>query len=386
MASKRDYYEVLGVARTATAEEIKKAYRKLALQHHPDKHKGDKKAEEKFKEIGEAYEALSDPQKRDAYDRFGHRAFAPGGGMAGGGFHDPFDLFREAFGSSGLGGTIFGDIFEDAFGGGGRGRGRGGRSNQGADLRYDLEIDFLEAVRGCEKEITIRRPAPCSHCDGTGAASGSKAVPCATCRGQGQVAVNRGFFSIAQPCPKCGGAGQTIEHPCKHCRGEGRTEQNARIKLKIPAGVDTGSRLRSPGQGESGTRGGTSGDLYVVLSVRSHPVFERQEDDLYCEVPVSFAQLALGADIRVPGLDGELHVKIPAGTSSDKVFRLRGQGVPLLSGRGRGDLHVRIRVEIPKNLNSAQKQALENFFRLCDESTHPEHSSFLEKARKLFQG
>ncbi|NBR46821.1 MAG: molecular chaperone DnaJ, partial [Verrucomicrobia bacterium] len=255
-----------------------------------------------------------------------------------------------------------------------------------ADLRYDLEIDFLEAVRGCEKEITIRRPAPCSHCDGTGAASGSKAAPCATCRGQGQVAINRGFFSIAQPCPKCGGTGQTIEHPCKHCHGEGRAEQNTRIKLKIPAGVDTGSRLRSPGQGESGTRGGTSGDLYVVLSVRSHPVFERQEDDLYCEVPVSFAQLALGADIRVPGLDGELHVKIPAGTSSDKVFRLRGQGVPLLSGRGRGDLHVRIRVEIPKNLNSAQKQALENFFRLCDESTHPEHSSFLEKARKLFQG
>jgi len=366
VAAKKDYYEVLGVARSATQEEIKKAYRKLALQHHPDKHKGDKKAEEKFKEIGEAYEVLSDPQKRDAYDRFGH----------------------QAFGSGGLGGTIFGDIFEDAFGGGGGGRGRrrGSRSTQGADLRYDLEIDFLEAVQGCEKEITIRRPSPCSHCDGTGAASGSKVVTCSTCRGQGQVAVNRGFFSIAQPCPKCGGNGQTIEHPCKHCHGEGRAEENARIKLKIPPGVDTGARLRSSGQGEAGTRGGAAGDLYVVLSVRSHPVFERQDDDLFCEVPVSFAQLTLGADITVPSLDGELNLKIPGGTASDKVFRLRSQGVPSLSGRGRGDLHVRVRVEIPKHLNAAQKQALENFSRLCDESTHPEGRSFLEKARKLFKG
>ena len=388
MAAKKDYYEVLGVARSVTQEEIKKAYRKLALQHHPDKHKGDKKAEEKFKEIGEAYEVLSDPQKREAYDRFGHQAFAPGGGMPGGGFHDPFELFRDVFGSGGLGGTIFGDIFEDAFGGGGGGRGRrrGSRSTQGADLRYDLEIDFLEAVQGCEKEITIRRPSPCSHCDGSGAASGSKVVTCSTCRGQGQVAVNRGFFSIAQPCPKCGGTGQSIEHPCKHCHGEGRAEQNARIKLKIPAGVDTGARLRSSGQGEAGTRGGAAGDLYVVLSVRSHPVFERQEDDLFCEVPVSFAQLALGAEISVPSLDGELSLKIPAGTASDKVFRLRDQGVPSLSGRGQGDLHVRVRVEIPKHLNAAQKQALENFSRLCDDSTHPEGRSFLEKARKLFKG
>ena len=349
MSAKKDYYEVLGVPRGASAEEIKKAYRKLAIQHHPDKHKGDKKAEEKFKEIGEAYEVLSDSQKRDAYDRFGHRAFAPGGGM----------------------------------GGGGR---RGGRSNQGSDLRYDLEIDFLEAVLGCEKEITLRRPVPCSSCEGSGAASGSKVVTCSTCRGQGQVAVNRGFFSIAQTCPKCGGSGQSIQHPCKKCHGEGRVEENARIKLKIPAGVDTGSRLRSAGQGEAGPRGGKAGDLYVVLSVASHPVFQREDDDLFCEVPVSFSQLALGAEISVPSLDGELKLKVPAGTASDKVFRLRDQGVPSLSGRGRGDLHIRVRIEVPKHLNPTQKEALEQFARLCDESTHPEGHSFLEKARKLFKG
>jgi len=385
VSAKKDYYEVLGVVRSASAEDIKKAYRKLAVQHHPDKHKGDKKAEEKFKEIGEAYEVLSDQQKRDAYDRFGHRAFAPGAGMGGGGFHDPFEVFREVFSSGGVGGGIFGDIFEGAFGGGSSGRG-GSRSNQGSDLRYDLEIDFLEAVLGCEKEITLRRPVPCSSCEGSGAASGSKAVTCTTCRGQGQVAVNRGFFSIAQTCPKCGGSGQSIQHPCKKCHGEGRVEENARIKLKIPAGVDTGSRLRSSGQGEAGPRGGKAGDLYVVLSVTSHPVFQREEDDLFCEVPVSFSQLALGAEISVPSLDGELKLKIPAGTASDKVFRLRDQGVTSLSGRGRGDLHIRVRIEVPKHLNHAQKDALEQFAKLCDESTHPEGHSFLEKARKLFKG
>lgn len=385
MSTKRDYYEVLVVSRTSTAEEIKKAYRKLAVQHHPDKHKGDKKAEEKFKEIGEAYEVLSDQQKRDAYDRYGHRAFAPGSGMGGaGGFHDPFEVFREVFSSGGGGAGIFGDILEGAFGGGG-GR-RGARSNQGSDLRYDLEIDFMEAVRGCEKEITIRRPVSCSPCQGTGAAPGSKATTCSTCRGQGQVAVSRGFFSIAQTCPKCGGSGQAIQNPCKSCRGEGRVEENARIKLKIPAGVDTGSRLRSVGQGEAGSRGGSAGDLYVVLSVQSHPVFDREENDLACNIPISFSQLALGAEISIPSLDGEMKLKIPAGTSSDKVFRIRGQGVPSVSGRTRGDLHIRIQVEIPKHLNTAQKEALEKFAKLCDEHTHPEGHSFLEKAKKLFKG
>jgi len=385
VSAKKDYYEVLGVPRSSTAEEIKKAYRKLALQHHPDKHKGDKKAEEKFKEIGEAYEVLSDQQKRDAYDRYGHRAFAPGAGMGGaGGFHDPFEVFREVFNSGGAGGGIFGDIFEGAFGGSAGGR-RGNRSNQGSDLRYDLEIEFMEAVRGCEKEVTIRRPVSCNPCQGSGAAPGSKAVTCTTCRGQGQVAVSRGFFSIAQTCPKCGGTGQTIQNPCKSCRGEGRVEENARIKLKIPAGVDTGSRLRSVGQGEAGSRGGSSGDLYVVLTVRSHPVFEREENDLFCNVPVAFSQLALGAEINIPSLDGEMTLKIPAGTSSHKVFRIRGQGVPSVSGRARGDLHIRTQVEIPKHLNSAQKEALEHFAKLCDEHTHPERHSFFEKAKKIFK-
>jgi len=385
VSAKKDYYEVLGVPRSSTAEEIKKAYRKLALQHHPDKHKGDKKAEEKFKEIGEAYEVLSDQQKRDAYDRYGHRAFAPGAGMgAAGGFHDPFEVFREVFNSGGAGGGIFGDIFEGAFGGSSGGR-RGSRSNQGSDLRYDLEIEFMEAVRGCEKEVTIRRPVSCTPCQGSGAAPGSKAVTCTTCRGQGQVAVSRGFFSIAQTCPKCGGTGQSIQNPCKSCHGEGRVEENARIKLKIPAGVDTGSRLRSVGQGEAGSRGGSSGDLYVVLTVRSHPVFEREEHDLFCDVPVAFSQLALGAEISIPSLDGEMTLKIPAGTSSNKVFRIRGQGVPSVSGRGRGDLHIRTQVEVPKHLNSAQKEALEHFAKLCDEHTHPERHSFFEKAKKIFK-
>ena len=385
MSAKKDYYEVLGVPRSSTAEEIKKAYRKLALQHHPDKHKGDKKAEEKFKEIGEAYEVLSDQQKRDAYDRYGHRAFAPGAGMGGaGGFHDPFEVFREVFNSGGAGAGIFGDIFEGAFGGSGGGR-RGSRSNQGSDLRYDLEIEFMEAVRGCEKEVTIRRPVSCAPCQGSGAAPGSKAVTCPTCRGQGQVAVSRGFFSIAQTCPKCGGTGQSIQNPCKSCHGEGRVEENARIKLKIPAGVDTGSRLRSVGQGEAGSRGGSSGDLYVVLTVKSHPVFEREEHDLFCDVPVAFSQLALGAEISIPSLDGEMTLKIPAGTSSNKVFRIRGQGVPSVSGRGRGDLHIRTQVEVPKHLNSAQKEALEHFAKLCDEHTHPERHSFFEKAKKIFK-
>ena len=385
MSAKKDYYEVLGVPRSSTAEEIKKAYRKLALQHHPDKHKGDKKAEEKFKEIGEAYEVLSDQQKRDAYDRYGHRAFAPGAGMGGaGGFHDPFEVFREVFNSGGAGAGIFGDIFEGAFGGSGGSR-RGNRSNQGSDLRYDLEIEFMEAVRGCEKEVTIRRPVSCAPCQGSGAAPGSKAVTCTTCRGQGQVAVSRGFFSIAQTCPKCRGTGQSIQNPCKSCHGEGRVEENARIKLKIPAGVDTGSRLRSVGQGEAGSRGGSSGDLYVVLTVQSHPVFEREEHDLFCDVPVAFSQLALGAEISIPSLDGEMTLKIPAGTSSNKVFRIRGQGVPSVSGRGRGDLHIRTQVEVPKHLNSAQKDALEHFAKLCDEHTHPERHSFFEKAKKIFK-
>lgn len=377
MASiKRDYYEVLEVSKTATGEEIKKTYRKLAVKYHPDKNQGDKEAEEKFKELGEAYEILSNEEKRAAYDRYGHKAFAQGGGPAAGagGFHDPFDIFREVFGSGGNGSGIFGDIF----GGGQSSQGRG------ADLRYDLEITLEEAVKGCEKEITVRKLETCEECSGSGAAAGSKKVTCPTCRGAGKVTVSRGFFSMSQGCPKCQGAGQIIEKPCPKCHGEGRSEKTSKIKLKIPPGVDTGSRLRSVGQGEGGFRGGESGDLYVVIHVKEHPLFVRQDTDLFCEVPISFVKACLGGDVQVPTLDGKAVIKVPPGTASGKVFRLRGKGVPDLRGSHSGDLNIRVYVEVPAKLTSEQRKKLEEFAEVCDESTHPEEQSFFEKAKRFF--
>ncbi len=386
MSSKRDYYEILGVAKDATDTEIKKAYRKMAIKYHPDKNPDNKEAEAKFKELGEAYEALSDADKRAAYDRFGHRAFEqgggfPGGAAGGGGFHDPFDIFREVFGGGGggAGGSVFGDIFGDAFAGGGQ-----GPSGRGADLRYDLEITLEEAVLGTEKEIAIRKPEGCSECKGSGAAKGSKVVTCSTCGGRGQVSVSRGFFSMTQPCPTCSGSGQTIERPCGVCNGQGRSEKTSKIKIKIPAGVDTGSRLRSPGQGEAGIRGAGNGDLYIVIHIKAHPIFERHDSDLYCEMPVSFVKAALGGEMNVPTLAGKVSIKIPAGTPSGKTFRLRGKGVPELRGGGTGDLNVRIYVEVPKKLNSEQKQKLEEFAEVCDEETNPESKSFFDKAKDFF--
>ena len=384
-ATKRDYYEILGVSKGCSEEELKKAYRKMAVKYHPDKNPGDKTAEDKFKELGEAYEVLSNPDKRAAYDRYGHAAFqqgggAPGGfpGAAGGGFHDPFEIFREVFGGGG-GGGIFGDMFEGAFSGGGR-----SRQGRGSDLRYDLEITLEEAVRGCEKEITVRKPAPCDTCNGSGAAPGSKVTSCATCGGHGQVSVSRGFFSMTQTCPKCHGAGVTIQKPCPTCGGEGRTDKASKIKLRIPAGVDTGSRLRSSGQGEAGLRGAPAGDLYVVLHVREHPVFTRHEHDLLCEIPISFAKAALGGEIEVPTLDGKAVVKIPAGTQSGKIFRLKGKGVPDLRGGHTGDLHAQVVVEVPASLNSAQRKKLEEFAALCDDATRTREKSFFDKARSFF--
>jgi molecular chaperone DnaJ len=384
--SKRDYYEILGVERSVSPEDLKKAYRKLAVKYHPDKNPDDKTAEEKFKELGEAYEALSNPEKRAAYDRYGHQAFGPGMGAgaasSGGGFHDPFDVFREVFGSGGgesMGG-IFGSIFEDAFGGGGRQvRGRG------ADLRYDLEITFEEAARGCEKEISVNKPETCSTCSGSGAAPGSKAQTCSTCRGAGQVAVTRGFFSVAQTCPRCQGTGQNIEKPCPTCAGVGRKEKTSKIKLKIPAGIEDGSRLRSSGKGEGGSRGGPAGDLYVVVHVKTHAVFEREGTDLYCRIPISFAKAALGGEIKVPTLDGTAMLKIPAGTPSAKVFRLKGKGVPDVQGRGLGDLHVQIYVEVPTQLNVEQRTHLQAFADSCNETTHPEEQTFFRKAKDFFR-
>jgi molecular chaperone DnaJ len=379
--AKRDYYHVLGVERSATPEEIKKSYRKLAVKFHPDKNPGDHTAEEKFKELGEAYEVLSSPDKRAAYDRYGHQAFAQGGMGGGGGVHDPFEVFREVFGGGRNGGGIFDGIFGEAFADSGE---RGGRG-RGSDLRYDMRITFQEAARGVEKEIEIGKLQSCDTCHGSGAEPGSKVTTCPTCGGHGQVAVTRGFFNIAQTCPKCRGAGQVIEKPCHTCRGEGRMEKNSKIKIKIPAGVEDGTRLRSSGQGEGGVRGGASGDLYVVLHVEPHDLFQREGTDLFCNVPISFARAALGGEIKVPTLEGSAILKIPAGTPSNKVFRLRGKGMPEVHGRGIGDLHVKIYVEVPTRLSSDQRARLEAFAESCDEETHPEETSFFRKAADFFK-
>lgn len=378
--AKRDYYEVLGVSRDATTEEIKKAYRKLALQYHPDRNPGDKTAEEKFKEIGEAYEVLSDPEKRAAYDQYGHAAFDPRarvGTHTYGPFHDPFEIFREVFGSGVE--SVFDDIF-------GIGRFDPTRPQQGEDLRYDLEISFEEAARGCEKEITIRRLETCTECGGSGAEPGARLRSCPTCGGRGQVRRTLGgFINIAETCPRCGGAGRTIDRLCRACRGEGRQMRPAKVKLRIPPGVDTGTRLRSVGNGQSGLRGGPPGDLYVVIHVKPHEIFQRDGDDLICEVPVSFVQAALGAEIEIPTLDGKATIHIPPGTQPGTLFRLKGKGIKSLHGHGTGDLLVRVKLEVPTNLNAAQKAKLQEFANLCDERVHPLTRSFFEKVKRLFK-
>lgn len=378
--AKRDYYEILGVQKSASAEEIKKAYRKLAVKFHPDKNPGDKNAEEKFKELGEAYEALSDPQRRAAYDQYGHAAFDPRsrtgtGGFRGGGFHDPFDIFREVFGGGG-------SIFEDLFGGD---RSDPSAPQRGADLRYDLEITFREAALGCEKQIRVSKLESCETCRGSGAESGSSRKTCSTCGGRGQVVSSRGIFSIAQTCPRCEGTGSVVEKPCRTCRGSGRSEKVSKITLRIPPGVDTGSRLRSAGNGEAGLRGGPPGNLYVILHVKPHELFEREGDDLLCEVPISFVQATLGAELEVPTLSGSSLIKIPPGTQSGTVFRLKSRGIRNVQGYGTGDLHVRVTIEVPTRLNTAQRQKLEEFADLCDESVNPRARSFFERAKAFFR-
>jgi molecular chaperone DnaJ len=371
------------VDKNAGEEDLKKAYRKLALKYHPDKNPGDKTAEEKFKELGEAYEALSDPQKRAAYDQYGHAAFDPraraGGGGGGyaysGNFHDPFDIFREVFGGS--------SIFEEMFGSGGGGE--GGRMHRGSDLRYDLEVTLEEAARGCEKEISITKLDLCDQCDGGGAEPGAQRRACGTCGGHGQVIASRGIFSIRQTCPRCEGAGYTIDRPCKACQGYGRRERNSKIKIAIPAGVDTGVRLRSRGNGEAGVRGGLQGDLHVVIHVKPHEIFQRDGDDLVCEVPISFVQATLGAEVEVPTLAGRAQIKIPAGTQSHTIFRLKGKGIKNVHGHGIGDLHVRVIVEVPTRLNSVQKAKLQEFGASCDANVNPISQSFFERAKNFFR-
>ena len=377
MSKKRDYYEVLAVDRNIGEEDLKRAYRKLAVKFHPDKNPGDHEAEEKFKELGEAYEALSDPNKRAAYDRYGHAAFQNGMGGGGGGFHDPFDLFREVFSGGGGGG-----VFEQFFGAGG-GVDSSGRQ-RGSDLRYDLQITLEEAAKGCEKEIEIRKLDACEPCSGSGAQKGSKAVTCPTCRGRGQVVASRGFFQVAQTCPACHGSGRIIEKPCPSCQGEGRVEKTSRVKIKIPAGIDTDSRLRSTGGGEAGLRGGASGDLYVVVHIKEHEVFTRNGMDLNCEVPIPFTTAALGGEIRVPTLDGAVSLKIPAGTQGGSTFRIRGLGMPALQGTAKGDILTYVQVEVPTKLNSEQQNKLREFAESIGDHNSPMQESFFQKARRFF--
>jgi molecular chaperone DnaJ len=374
---KRDYYEVLSISRTATEEEVKRSYRKLAVKYHPDKNPGDPHAEEKFKELGEAYDVLMDADKRAAYDRFGHAAFSQGIGR-GGGFHDPFDIFREVFGGGGGGG-----IFETFFGGGAASD-REGRQ-RGSDLRYDMQITLEEAAFGVDKEIEVRKLDTCTTCGGKGAEPGSRTINCPSCGGRGQVISSRGFFQVSQTCPRCRGVGQIIEKPCRACDGEGRAENTSRIKLKIPAGIADGSRLRSSGNGEAGIRGGGAGDLYVVIHIKEHPIFQREDDNLYCEVPISFTLAALGGEIPVPTLEGKANLKVPAGTQSGQVFKLRGKGVANVNARDRGDLFARLLVEVPTRLNTEQRQKLEEFASLCGEENTPLHKSFFERAREFFR-
>jgi len=346
--SKRDYYEVLGVGREATDQEIKSAYRKLALKFHPDRNPGNKDAEEKFKEAAEAYSVLADADKRAAYDRFGHAGVA---GAGAGGF-DP-SIFQ------GFGDDIFGglrDIFGDIFGMGG---GRRGGPQRGADLRYDLEIEFEESARGLETTIQLPRQETCETCRGTGAAPGSSPSVCPHCGGRGQIRYQQGFFTVAQTCRQCGGSGRIITRPCSDCRGAGQVARERKLAVRIPAGIASGQRLRLYGEGEGGVAGGPPGDLYVVVHVKDHPVFRREGDDLVCRVPVTFPVVALGGTIEIPTLDGTEPLEISAGTQSGHVFRVRGKGMPSVNGRGRGDLHVVVQVVTPKKLTREQRTLLE---------------------------
>lgn len=372
--AKKDYYEVLGVERGADEKAIKRSYKKLAMQYHPDRTKGDKAKEEKFKEIQEAYEILGDKEKRAAYDQYGHAAFEQGG-MGGGGFGGGF--------SGADFGDIFGDMFGDIFGGGGRGRQRVVR---GEDLRYDIQITLEEAVKGTTKDIQINTLAHCDSCDGTGAEKGSKVETCPSCHGSGRVRRQQGFFVTEAICPTCHGSGKKIEKPCKSCHGEGRVHKKKNLSVKIPAGVDTGNQLRLSGEGAAGENGAPAGDLYVVIHVKEHHIFERDGNNLYCEVPISFSMAALGGEIEVPTLDGKVKLKIPAETQTGKLFRMRGKGVNSTRSGYAGDLICRVVIETPVNLNKEQKELLEKLEESLkgQKSHNPKSSSFLDGVKKFF--
>lgn len=381
--AKRDYYEVLGIPRSASADEIKKAYRKLALRYHPDKNPDNaKEAEEKFKEVSEAYKILSDPGKREIYDQYGHAGLeaeiGAGAGAGFGGFEfDPFKIFEEVFGRQSFGDDLFGDLF------GRRSRTGAREAEPGRDLHYALEISFEEAAFGVERNVQIPRHEACSTCTGSGIKPGSRPETCPTCQGSGYVAMSQGFFSMTRTCTQCRGRGTIIKDPCRDCRGTGRVKRTRRVKVKIPPGVDHGSRLRLAGEGEAGVRGGPPGDLYIGLRVKPHPIFKRDGNNIICEVPISFTQAALGAEIRVPTLNGRARVKIPPGTQTNKIFRLKGQGIPYLRSSGRGDHWVRVVVETPVNLTREQKELLTRFQELSRDSEQPRIKEFLGKIRQI---
>lgn len=362
--SKRDYYEILGLSRTASESEIKKAYRLLAVKYHPDKNPGDADAEEKFKECAEAYSVLSDVQKRSQYDRFGHA------GLGGGGFDPGFTNIEDIFDLFG-----FGDVF------GGRQRTRS-TVQRGSDLRYDLEIALEDAAKGKDEKLRIPRLEKCEPCSGNGAEPGTTPESCISCGGRGQTQFQQGFFSVMRTCPNCRGTGKIIRTPCKDCQGQGRIEKERTLEIKIPAGVETGSRLRISGEGEAGVNGGPAGDLFVVIHVSEHETFERQGANLYSAIPITFSQAALGADVKVKTLDGEEDLKIPAGTQTGTVFRIKSQGMPALGGRGKGDLFVAVTLITPKTLTKEQRQLLEQLAEI--EDTEFTDESFIEKVRNIF--
>lgn len=380
--AKRDFYDVLGVTRSASADEIKKAYRQKAKQLHPDRNSDNPNAESQFKEVNEAYDALKDPEKKAAYDRFGHAAFE--GGM-GGGQRGPRGGMHPGNGDFG---SAFSDVFEDLFGdfmGGGRGGSRQ-RASRGSDLRYNMRITLEDAYAGVQKSIRVPSLTGCDACNGTGAEGGAEPVTCPTCSGMGKVRAQQGFFTVERTCPTCGGLGQIVKNPCKVCKGAGRVEKERTLSVNIPAGVETGTRIRLSGEGEAGLRGGPQGDLYIFIELREHPIFQRDGQDLYCRVPISIAAAALGGEVEVPTIDGgRSRVKVPAGSQTGKQMRLRGKGMPALRGGSHGDMLIELSVETPVNLTARQKELLTEFESLS-EHNNPEGQSFFSKVKSFWDG
>lgn len=386
MADKRDYYEVLGVGRSATEDVLKKAYRKLAMQHHPDRNPGDSSSEERFKEVSEAYEVLTDPNKRRIYDQFGHAGLTGAGVGAGGGpgfsgfgGADPFEVFARAFGGEGIFDSIFGGGF------GTRTRRRAAGAARGSDLRYDLTIRFEEAAFGTKKQLVVPRLDECGECKGSGLAPGSTRSTCTQCHGTGQIRTSQGFFSVSRTCDRCGGTGSIVTNPCRTCSGQGRVHSRKTLNVTIPPGVEIGSQLKITGEGEAGARGGPPGSLYIFINVEPHPIFDRHGDDLLCEVPITFSLAALGGSIEVPTLNGKARLKIPAGTQSGRIFRLRGKGIQNLHGYGRGDQHVRVVVETPQKLTRQQAELFEKLATNTGGREYPMGEEFARRVKRQDQ-